>query len=72
MSEGSSEKSKQYLQKLGVEVRTNTLMENYDGKTIQLKGGGTIETSLVIWAAGIKGNVPVGIDASCMRLVMLP
>lgn len=64
MSEDSSEKSKLYLQKLGVDVRTNTLMENYDGKTIRLKDGGTIETSLVIWAAGIKGNVPVGIDAS--------
>jgi NADH:ubiquinone reductase (H+-translocating) len=64
MSESSSEKSKLYLQKLGVDVRTNTLMENYDGKTIRLKDGGTIETSLVIWAAGIKGNVPVGIDAS--------
>jgi len=64
MSERSSEKSKLYLQKLGVDVRTNTLMENYDGKTIRLKDGGTIETSLVIWAAGIKGNVPVGIDTS--------
>ena len=62
MSEKSSLQSKKYLEKLGVTVLTNTLLKVYDGKTVQLQNGGTIETSMVIWAAGIKGNVPDGIS----------
>lgn len=62
MSSKSSEQSKKYLEKLGVTVLTNTLLEDYDGNTILLKNGATIETKTVIWAAGIKGNVPEGIQ----------
>ncbi|MCU0335983.1 MAG: NAD(P)/FAD-dependent oxidoreductase [Chitinophagaceae bacterium] len=62
MSAGSSEKSQRYLQQLGVEVRTNTLLHSYDGQCITLQDGSTIDSALVIWAAGIKGNVPAGID----------
>ncbi len=64
MSEKSSEQSAKYLQRLGVTVKTNTLIEDYDGKTARMKDGSTIETSTVIWAAGIKGNVPQGVDPS--------
>ena len=62
MSEKSSIQSQQYLEKLGVTVLTNTLLKDFDGKTVQLQNGETIETSMVIWAAGIKGNVPEGIS----------
>jgi NADH dehydrogenase len=62
MSEKSSNQSRRYLEKLGVTVLTNTLLKEYDGKTVQLQNGNTIETSMVIWAAGIKGNVPAGIN----------
>ncbi len=62
MSERSSNQSQQYLQKLGVQVLTGTILKNYDGKTVLLQNGDTIETSMVIWAAGIKGNVPEGIN----------
>lgn len=62
MSEKSSNQSRRYLEKLGVTVLTNTLVKEYDGKTVQLQNGNTIETSMVIWAAGIKGNVPEGIN----------
>lgn len=63
MSEKSSERSCRYLKKLGVTVKTNTLIESYDGKTAVMKDGSSIETATLIWAAGIKGNVPAGIDA---------
>jgi len=63
MSEKSSAQSQQYLEKLGVTVLTNALLKNYDGKTVELQNGDTIETAMVIWAAGIKGNVPDGISA---------
>ena len=62
MSEKSSEQSKKYLEKLGVTVLTNTLLKDYDGEKITLQNGNTIDTKMVIWAAGIKGNVPQGID----------
>ena len=63
MSEKSSSQSLQYLEKLGVTVLTNTLLKDFDGKTVQLQNGQTIETAMVIWAAGIKGNVPQGISS---------
>lgn len=62
MSEKSSEQSQHYLERLGVTVLTNTIMKDYDGKTAVMQDGRTIESGTVIWAAGIKGNVPVGIQ----------
>lgn len=64
MSQKSSEKSQQYLEKLGVNVLTTTLVKNYDGKNVELQDGNRIPTATVIWAAGIKGNIPNGIDHS--------
>ncbi len=62
MSEKSSAESQRYLEKLGVTVLTSALLKDYDGEKITLQDGKTIATKMVIWAAGIKGNVPQGID----------
>lgn len=62
MSEKSSAKSQQYLERLGVLVMTNTLLKDYDGRTVVLNGGDEIKTHTVIWAAGVKGNIPDGIE----------
>lgn len=64
MSERSSHDSCEYLKKLNVIVKTGTVVKNYDGTTVIMQNGETIESSMVIWAAGIKGNVPEGIDKS--------
>lgn len=64
MSEKSSAQSQQYLSKLGVTVMTNTLVKDYDGKEVLLQDGNTIPAATVIWAAGIKGNIPAGFDPS--------
>lgn len=64
MSEQSSAQSLNYLQRLGVTVMTNSLLQDYDGINVTLKDGTTIPSTLVIWAAGIKGNIPGGIDSS--------
>ncbi|MDX1956022.1 MAG: NAD(P)/FAD-dependent oxidoreductase [Chitinophagaceae bacterium] len=61
MSEASSRQSKKYLEKLGVTLLTGTLVKDYDGKNVFLQEGATIPSGLVIWAAGIKGNVPAGL-----------
>ena len=62
MSTKSSERSEKYLEKLGVTVKTDSILKEFDGQKVTLQNGETINTSLVIWAAGIKGNVPEGID----------
>ena len=62
MSEKSSKQSQQYLEKLGVKVMTNALVKDFDGKNILLNDGINIATGTVVWAAGIKGNIPDGID----------
>jgi NADH dehydrogenase len=62
MSEKSSADSRRYLEQLGVTVLTGALLKDYDGDTISLQNGESISTKMVIWAAGIKGNVPEGID----------
>lgn len=62
MSEKSSEDSYKYLNKLGVTVMLNNVVKDYDGQNITLQNGNTIPTATVIWAAGIKGNIPEGIN----------
>ena len=62
MSEKSSAQSQKYLQQLGVTVMTNTIVKNYDGEILTLQNGDTIRSAIVIWAAGVKGNVPEGIQ----------
>jgi NADH dehydrogenase len=62
MSEKSSAESRAYLERLGVTVMTETVVKNYDGNIVTLQNGNTIATNIVIWAAGVKGNVPPGIS----------
>jgi NADH dehydrogenase len=64
MSEKSSTRSQKYLERLGVTVLTNTLVKDYDGKNVLLQNGKSIAAATVVWAAGIKGNIPGGIDKS--------
>ncbi|HRO41763.1 MAG TPA: NAD(P)/FAD-dependent oxidoreductase [Flavipsychrobacter sp.] len=61
MSKESQEKSQEYLEKMGVQVWTNALIEDYDGKVITIKDGRSIRTNNLIWAAGVTGNIPAGI-----------
>jgi NADH:ubiquinone reductase (H+-translocating) len=62
MSEASSEDSKKYLEKLGVIVKLNNTVKDYDGTKVLLQNDEVIEAKTVIWAAGIRGNVPEGIN----------
>jgi NADH:ubiquinone reductase (H+-translocating) len=66
MSEKSAQESSGYLKKMGVTVMTKSLVKNYDGKQVTLNDGRVIDSSLVIWAAGIRGNVPQGIEQSAI------
>ena len=61
MSGQSQEMSQKYLERMGVNVILNTLVQDYDGKTITLKDGKTIKSRTMIWTAGVMGNIPAGI-----------
>ena len=62
MSERSSQQSREYLEKLGVTVVTGSHVKDYDGREVLLQDGKSIPSHTVIWAAGVKGNVPEGVD----------
>lgn len=41
---------------------TNAFVKEYDGTSVFLNKGEQITTATMIWAAGIKGNIPNGVD----------
>ncbi|RIV27859.1 NAD(P)/FAD-dependent oxidoreductase [Fibrisoma montanum] len=63
MSEEAGRKAQQYLEELGVIVKLNTLVENYDGEIVTFKGGEQIKTQTLVWAAGVTGVMIDGIPA---------
>ncbi len=63
MSEDSGNRVVHYLRKLGVEVMTGAAVKDYDGETILLQNGSSIQTKCLIWAAGVKGFSLPGIPA---------
>lgn len=62
MSKPSQVKSEEYLKKLGVNVRLNTRVVDFDGKFVKLATGETIRTDNLVWAAGVKANFIEGLN----------
>ncbi|RRB11396.1 NAD(P)/FAD-dependent oxidoreductase [Larkinella knui] len=56
MSENSHVKSQEYLEKLGVVVKLNTRVKDFDGRYVYMADGATIRTNNLVWAAGVKAN----------------
>ncbi len=56
MTSTASVRAAKYLEKLGVEVKLNTRVLDYDGGCMKLSDGTTISSKTVIWAAGIEAN----------------
>lgn len=65
MSEISSKKAQQFLEKLGVHVQVNTAVQSYDVQSgnLTLSNGSVLKTDTVIWSAGVKGKTISGIPA---------
>ncbi|MRX63475.1 NAD(P)/FAD-dependent oxidoreductase [Maribacter luteus] len=55
MSSKASDKALRFLQKLGVNVHLNTIVQDYDGETLTLNNKETIATKNCIWTAGVTG-----------------
>jgi NADH dehydrogenase len=62
MSDEAKKASRRYLEELGVIVKTETVVTNYDGKIATLSTGETIPTANLIWAAGVTGNIIEGTE----------
>lgn len=61
MSKYAKEQTKKQLQEIGVALLMNSQLISYNGKEAKLKDGTVISTSALIWTAGVKGNLPVGL-----------
>ena len=62
MSENASAKAKTYLQKLGVIVKTEAMVADYDGLKISLANGEEFNSYALVWAAGVVANPIKGIS----------
>jgi len=61
MSEESKLTSQKYLEKMGVQVKAGVLINSYDGENAILSTGEIIPTRILIWAAGVTGNIISGL-----------
>jgi NADH dehydrogenase len=62
MSDGASTKAKQFLVENDVTIYNSVHVETYDGLTLKIDDGTVIKTRNVFWAAGVKGEVPDGME----------
>jgi len=61
LSDESKAFSRKYLEELGVDVKTNVILQSYDGSVAVLSNGERIPCSNLIWSAGVTGNVLAGV-----------
>ncbi len=61
MSDMAKTTSRKYLEKMGVEIMTQTIVTDYDGTTLKFNSGQEIKTKTLIWAAGVTANTLEGI-----------
>jgi NADH dehydrogenase len=68
MSPQSSKAAKKFLEKLGVEVRLSTRVQDYDGDTesLFLENGEIIQSDNIIWTAGVRAQTLPGLPAACI------
>jgi NADH dehydrogenase len=61
MSEEASARAAKYLRSRDINIYLNQRVKHFDGNTVNT-GDFSLEAKTVIWAAGIKGTFPKGID----------
>ena len=62
MSDKASFKTLKYLKDINVEVLLNEIVVDYDGEIVKTKSGKQLLARNLIWTAGVKGQLPEGID----------
>ena len=63
MSENAQKASVAYIKELGVILKTDVFVKNYDGEKVLLSNGEEIISRNFIWAAGVTGNILKGINS---------
>ena len=63
MSDQASAKGKEYLEKLGVIVKTGIRIVDFDGEYAYTSTDEKIRTNNVVWAAGVKANAITGFSS---------
>lgn len=66
MGEKSGQKAREYLARLMVEVRLNTVMTGYKEKIVTFADGGREYWETLIWTAGVRGETMPGFPAECV------
>ena len=66
MSSKSSRKAERFLRSLGVIIKLNTRVTDFDGEYVHTQNGEKIKARKVIWAAGICGNILKGIPEAAI------
>lgn len=64
MGEKAGKKALEYLKKLMVEVRLNTVLKGYDDKMVTFADGSQEYWETLIWTAGVRGEPMPGLDAA--------
>ena len=67
MSEKSGKNAVQYLQDLGVEVLLNVAVLKYDGQKVVFSDQSELDSTTLIWSAGVKGVVLNGLPEASAK-----
>jgi NADH dehydrogenase len=65
MTQKASDAALRFLRTLGVIVKLDARVTNYDGLSISLSDGASLKARKVIWAAGVTGFSIAGIPLEC-------
>ena len=63
MSEQASKRAEEFLTEMGVRVRTNDSVKSYNSLNATLESGVILNTSNLIWTAGVKAATIAGLDS---------
>ncbi|MFN8354339.1 MAG: NAD(P)/FAD-dependent oxidoreductase [Spirosomataceae bacterium] len=66
MSEQARQKSKEYLEQLGVKVWLNRRVSDFDGEFVYFLDGEKMPCNNLVWAAGVKANFIEGLDPNAI------
>lgn len=67
MSEKSSRKAQEFLEKLGVKIYLEEIVTDYQDKIVHTKSGKQFAAETMIWTAGVMGATVDGFDATLIQ-----
>lgn len=62
----SQQQAQKFLEKMGVQIHLNTMVQSYENQVVKTKDGPDFETATFIWSAGVTGAKVDGFEASAL------